>query len=1390
MGLVGNTAWAVAPVVSTYFPADNQTGIFLPSTLQLTFNQAVTAVTGKNIVIKKTTDNSTVESIAADNTTKVVVSGSKVYVNPATTLATSTDYYVEIDAGAFKNSVNEDYVGIADTTTWNFTTAAGVTVSSYLPSNGATAFKENANLRLTFTEPVTATSGKNIRIYKSDGSVVESIAANNTAKVSISSGTVTINPTANLMAGNYYVQIDAGAFTGNTSGASYAGITDTATWAFTTAADTTAPTLSSLSPADNATGVAVGSNLTVFFDENVTAVSGKDIRIYTSGGTLAETIAANNTAKVSVSSNKVTVNPANDLAFGAGYYVQIDAGAFVDTATTPNAYAGISDTTSWNFTTLSGAAVSVYSPTNGATTFAENADLALIFSESVTAVPGKNIRIYKADGSLVETIAVANTSNVTLSGIGVTIKHTNLTAGTYYIQIDAGAFTGNVTGASYAGITNTTTWAFTTVADTTAPTLSSVSPADNATGVAVGSNLTLNFSEKVTAATGKTIRIYQSGGTLLETIAANDAAKVTVSGSRVTINPAANLALNTGYHVQIDSGAFVDTATSANPYAGISTTSTWNFTTTAGAAATSYVPANGATNFSETGTLYLYLSESVNAVAGKYIRIYKADGTLVETLSVTNNVSTYGATVTVKPSACLPSGSYYVQIDAGAFTGVTSGSSYAGIANATTWAFSTVADTTAPTISSTNPSANVTSIGVSNDLSVTFSERVSAVGGKNIKIYKSDGTLAESLAADDTTKVSFSGSKVWLKPSRDLDYSTNYYVTIDAGAFVDRATTPNPYAGLSSPTAWKFTTMANPSSTSSNPAPTTTTSTSSTASPNTSVAAGATATLGNSTTSVDAGAGSTLNITQGSSGATINLPPTPEAVNILIGGNKLAVKPTESGSVIKTATVTQSGRDTTVLNVTAGTAQLSASAPNQPLVALGSGANAVLVSAKGTSTTVIANVDRGSGVTSLTLPKPATGKDADAAIKLTIAGQDVNVKPQGSRDVVVTLKTVQINGQDVQVVAVSSGFVTVTATQPNQPLLAIGSGSNAVVVTSTGSSSEAASQVDSASGTTTIGVTSGAITLPANAFAAAGNGFAALTDGKLYAGEVAVLNSSGKVTSVRLGSLTGDSGKTGDPLAVSASGGFFITTTIPNLSGKVARLADLQDFTASLANAWGEGYFSIGQGADGVLGLTYPGGKLYVLPVGDISVDTSRADGITVTGNGRREVVRSGVVTRFVPVVSDRAQLLADAFAIDRKATVILNNEGVMAVNVNGVTYAMKPGWMVENGDGIPGVSTDIKGRLIFQDDAGNQQTLYPAFADLAQLVAIFRSYDANLTATGNDDGSVTARFQGKSYTLLPEYALTAVPAEHVRDSWWTEADDRMYIKSADGKTAQAFTVK
>lgn len=115
--------------------------------------------------------------------------------------------------------------------------------------------------------------------------------------------------------------------------------------------------------------------------------------------------------------------------------------------------------------------------------------------------------------------------------------------------------------------------------DVTAPTLSSSTPADNGT-LGKADNIVLTFSEDVVLGSSGNITITNSGDSKdTRTIAVNDSAQISVSGTKVTINPTADLAESGAYYINIPGGVISDKA--GNTYAGISDATTLNFSTTA-----------------------------------------------------------------------------------------------------------------------------------------------------------------------------------------------------------------------------------------------------------------------------------------------------------------------------------------------------------------------------------------------------------------------------------------------------------------------------------------------------------------------------------------------------------------------------------------------------------------------------------------------------------------------------------------------------------------------------------------------------------------------------------------------------------------------------------------
>ena len=111
---------------------------------------------------------------------------------------------------------------------------------------------------------------------------------------------------------------------------------------------------------------------------------------------------------------------------------------------------------------------------------------------------------------------------------------------------------------------------------------------------------------------------------------------------------------------------------------------------------------------------------------------------------------------------------------------------------------------TAPTLSSSSPSDGATSVGVNDNIVLTFSEAVDAESG-NILIKKSsDNSTVETINVAGGL-VSGSGSTIiTINPSSTLDGETSYYITIAATAFddVDSAS----YAGFTNSTTLNFTT--------------------------------------------------------------------------------------------------------------------------------------------------------------------------------------------------------------------------------------------------------------------------------------------------------------------------------------------------------------------------------------------------------------------------------------------------------------------------------------------------------------------------------------------------------------------------------------------------------
>ncbi|MBY0416987.1 MAG: DUF4347 domain-containing protein, partial [Pararheinheimera sp.] len=130
------------------------------------------------------------------------------------------------------------------------------------------------------------------------------------------------------------------------------------------------------------------------------------------------------------------------------------------------------------------------------------------------------------------------------------------------------------------------------VSDTTAPTFDSANstPADNASNVAVGDNIVVDFSEDIQFGANGTITLRNvTQGQNAETfnvtnissgtVTGSNGSTLTISGDKLTLNPNSNLLAGTQYSLRFDAGSIEDTA--GNDLAAISDDTTFNFTTAA-----------------------------------------------------------------------------------------------------------------------------------------------------------------------------------------------------------------------------------------------------------------------------------------------------------------------------------------------------------------------------------------------------------------------------------------------------------------------------------------------------------------------------------------------------------------------------------------------------------------------------------------------------------------------------------------------------------------------------------------------------------------------------------------------------------------------------------------
>lgn len=537
--------------------------------------------------------------------------------------------------------------------------------------------------------------------------------------------------------------------------------------------DTAGPVLKAIAPTDDTVGVAIDSQLVLTFNEGIERAAGQ-ITLHKADGSVIERFDVATSGRLSLKYNTLVIDPTADLEHNNGYYLMIDAGAITDHK--GNAYAGLSDSNAYNFTTA------------GTPTTLQAGDILFVAGnaeapDAIAFVVLKEIaggtRIAFSDRDYKDSTGFAGITNETAF---VWKADKNYAAGTVVtIQTDTDgnpiADKGHTLGAGGGLGKSETYYAF---QGATIDALAEGSAGEITAATRFLASLTLGGAagaipaELSTAGAALSFTISPAMQTNARYVGSLDATDVSALAARIKDpnNWQANFTQQPGFSLVDGSffGAPLLTAASVN---GSSATLTFNtevdalnlptssqFALTANATpvAVSAVAATGK-------TLTLTLARPV--VGGEAVALSYSDATSGNDLKA-------------------------IQLPSGADTPSFSGQVVRNLSP----------DTAAPTLLSAQPLDEASGVATAADLVLSFSEPI-AKGSGSITLKGLDGA-ADVVINVSSSEVAISGSTLTVNPAGTLAAGKQYAVHIAAGAITDVA--GNAYAGITDNTTLNFTT--------------------------------------------------------------------------------------------------------------------------------------------------------------------------------------------------------------------------------------------------------------------------------------------------------------------------------------------------------------------------------------------------------------------------------------------------------------------------------------------------------------------------------------------------------------------------------------------------------
>ena len=415
-------------------------------------------------------DSISLKAGAATIQSSVSINGNVLTIDPQSNLDYDTTYTVEIPADSIRNAKgNPVKVYI-----FRFTTPFAVLATN--PANNATNVLVDQTITATLSSNGVEGPAFSSITLKAGTTTIQST-------ISLNGKILTIDPATNLANNTTYTVTIPDDSIRNAKGVSV----NPYTFSFRTG-DGTPPAISGTNPADNATNVAVGTTITVSLTEetsagpNFIAINLKD--------------EAGNSVPASVyypsysddegdwtDTRTIMINPVADLTAGRVYTVTIPADAFRDNGGNPNIQ--------YSFRFSTPFTVTATSPVNGATKVPTGQTITVTLSGNGVQGPAFGNITLKAGATTIQSAISLNANVLTIDPAANLANDTN-----YTVTIPADSIR------NAAGVpVNAYTFNFRTL-DIVPPAVSSTSPANNATNVAVGTTIRVSLTEDTSAGPG------------------------------------------------------------------------------------------------------------------------------------------------------------------------------------------------------------------------------------------------------------------------------------------------------------------------------------------------------------------------------------------------------------------------------------------------------------------------------------------------------------------------------------------------------------------------------------------------------------------------------------------------------------------------------------------------------------------------------------------------------------------------------------------------------------------------------------------------------------------------------------------------------------------------